>query len=395
MPGQIIRRKRSQAALLALAVTISGWYPAAAAPTRPVAGLPSEEDAPIALLVDLTSGQPLFAREADRRFAPASITKVMTVYTAFDQIRQGKLSLTRALPVRPATFEQWSRVGSTMYIPRGAQVSVNQLLMGIANVSANDGSIVLAEGAAGSVENWLGLMNANARKLGMRDSRFGTPNGWPDGGATYTTARDLVRLADATLTQHPQLYKAYYGHQSFTFNGITQPNHDPITGRVAGADGMKTGYTDAAGFGFLGSAERDGRRLAMVVAASDRAAARDRAARALMEWGFANFQSIRLLPEGQPVAFANVQGGASRSVGLMTSKPLAITVPKGAAPQVTMAVRYDGPLIAPIRKGAVVGQLQVKVAGMPDYSLPLYAENEVERANALQRVRNGVLGWFS
>lgn len=369
--------------------------PLAAASTAAVAQLPTEQDAPIALLVDLTSGQTLFARQADRRFAPASIAKVMTAYTAFEQIKQGKISLTQSLPVRPATFAQWSRVGSTMYLPNGARPSVNQLLMGITTVSANDGAVVLAEGAAGSVAEWLRLMNGNARALGMRDSRFGTPNGWPDGGETYTTARDLVKLAQATVTRHPQLYKAYFGHRTFTFNGITQRNHDPITGRVPGADGLKTGYTDAAGFGFLGSAERDGRRLAMVVAASDTSAARDRSARALMEWGFTRYEAHRLLPARQPIAEAEVQGGAMRSVGLVTGGPLTITTLRGTAPAVRMKVRYDGPLQAPLQRGVAYASLEVRVDGMPPYTVPLLAAQDVPAANALQRTLNGAIGWIS
>lgn len=356
--------------------------------------IPSEADAPIALLVDLSSGQTLFAREADRRFAPASVTKVMTAYTAFDQIAHRKLSLTQVMTVRPDTFNKWSRVGSTMFLARDAAVPVEQLLMGVTAVSANDGAAVLAEGSAGSIPNWLALMNAHARHLGMTNSHFGTPNGFPDGGSTYTSASDLVRLAKAIIKEHPRLYKHFFGQPGFTYNGITQRNHDPISGIVWGADGLKTGYTDQAGYTFLGSAQRDGRRLVMVVAASDTSRARDRASRSLMEWGFAAFDYQRLLPLDKAVAHARVQGGSSRSVPLVTEWPLGITMPRGTRPAVSMTIRYNGPLRAPVEAGETIGRLHVDVQGMPSYSVPLLAGERIERANPLQRVANGLVGWL-
>ena len=370
-----------------------GAAPSSAAPIQ--AEVPSAEDAPIALLVDLTSGQTLMSREADRRFAPASITKVMTLYTAFEQLSHKKLRLSQVMRMRPETFDKWQRVGSTMYLPRDAQVMAVQLMHGIASVSANDGAVVLAEGAAGSVNNWLSLMNDHAQQLGMRDSYFATPNGWPDGGATFTTAHDLVTLGSATVTAHPQYYRTFFGQPGFSYGGITQRNHDPISGVVPGADGMKTGYTDQAGYGFLGSAERDGRRLIMVVATSDTARARDRAARALIEWGFQAFETHRLQPVEKAVVYAPVQNGSKRQVPLVTERALAVTVPRGTRPRVTMSAHYEGPVRAPVEAGEIVGRLDVQVAGMPSYSLPLKAGERIERAGPLQRVANGILGWFS
>lgn len=369
--------------------------PGLAATAAIIPAIPSEEDAPIALLVDLSSGQTLFSREADRRFAPASITKVMTAYTAFELLSQDRLDLPQVMTVRPETFGKWSRVGSTMFLPRDAQVTVGQLLMGVTAVSANDGAAVLAEGAAGSVDNWVALMNANARRLGMHDSHFATPNGWPDGGATYTSARDLVKLARATIKEHPALYRTFFGKPGFSYAGITQRNHDPISGVVQGADGLKTGYTDQAGYTFLGSAERNGQRLVMVVAASDTARARDRASRSLIEWGFAAFDHHTLLPVDQAVAMAEVQNGSRTQVPLVADGPLSVTVPRGTRPAVTMSVRYDGPIRAPIEAGDTLGMLHVTIEGMPSYTVPLKAGARIGEAGALQRVRNGILGWFT
>lgn len=380
---------------IAVAACLLGSAPASAARPAIVPALPSEEDAPIALLVDLSSGQTLFSREEQRRFAPASVTKVMTAYTAFERIKQKKLGLTQVLSMTPEAFKTWGRVGSTMFLGHDARVPVNQLLLGVTSVSANDGAAVLAEGAAGSVGAWLGLMNANARRLGMRDSHFASPNGWPDGGATYTTARDLIKLAKATVVEHPALYKAFFGQPSFTYGGITQRNHDPITGVVAGADGLKTGYTDQAGYTFLGSAERSGRRLAMVVATSDTARARDRSARALIEWGFAAFDSYVLFPRDRPIAHARVQNGAKRNVALVTDGPLSVAVPRGTRPEIEMVIHYAGPIIAPVEAGDVLGRLDVTVTGMPGYSIPIKAAEPIGAAKPLQRVVNGVAGWFS
>ncbi|HCI62017.1 MAG TPA: D-alanyl-D-alanine carboxypeptidase, partial [Erythrobacter sp.] len=215
----------------------------------PDAAIPSEADAPIAYLLDATSGQVLYQREIDRRFMPASITKVMTTFLAFEWIDEGRLLRERIFGVRPETFRQWHRKGSTMFLAEDARVSVDDLLHGVTTVSANDGAVVLAEGAAGSVEDWVAAMNAKAREIGMANSHFGNPNGWMDEGRTFVTARDLGTLAQAMVVRHPTKYRHFVGAQGLEYNGIEQRNHDPITGVVPGADGIKTGYTNQAGFG--------------------------------------------------------------------------------------------------------------------------------------------------
>lgn len=357
-----------------------------------VPAIPSAEDAPIALLVDLSSGQTLFAREADRRFMPASITKVMTAFLAFEMMEERRLLPEQVMTIRPDTFAKWNRVGSTMFLPADARVTVDDLLHGITAVSANDGSVVLAEGAAGSVADWTAAMNAKARELGMLDSHFNTPNGWMDEGRTFTTARDLVTLASAMIRQHPSKYRHFIGAEGFEYNGIAQRNHDPITGVVRGADGIKTGFTNQAGYGFLGSAQRDGRRLVMVVAASPRGRQRNTAARAFIEWGFTQFDSLRLFEHGERIAQARVQGGGMHSVGLRGRGPVRVAVPKGTDPDIALTLKYEGPLRAPIREGEEVARMVVQVEGMPEYSVPLYAEQDVFGATFVQRIINGLTG---
>jgi D-alanyl-D-alanine carboxypeptidase (penicillin-binding protein 5/6) len=383
-------------ALLALAALT---LPAAAqAPTVvPTPALPFDPrtslTAPIALMVDLGSGRTLFTRQANRRFMPASLTKIMTAYVAFELISAGKLHPAQRFTMSDAAFAQWHRVGSTMFLNRGQSVSVDELLRGIMTVSANDGCVVLAEGASGSVANFVALMNAEAKRLGMNDSRFGSPNGWPDQGATYTTAHDLAVVTRAILLRHPALYQAYVGHPEFTFNNIRQSNHVPIVGSVAGADGVKTGFTNEAGYGFVGSAVRNGRRLVMVVGGYDRAWQRARETRAIKEWGFYAWRTQPLLPRGATIGEVRVQGGAATTVPVDSPVPYYLTLaPDERAGQATARLRYFGPIQAPVAKGAQVAELVVSAPGQPPHALPLYAKSGVAPAGPLARLRNGLLG---
>ncbi|QYJ08549.1 D-alanyl-D-alanine carboxypeptidase [Qipengyuania flava] len=358
--------------------------------------VPTAEEAPIAYLLDASSGQVLFAREADRRFMPASITKVMTTFLAFEWMEEGRLFPEQVFGVRPATFAEWNRKGSTMFLPADARVTVDDLLHGITTVSANDGAIVLAEGAAGSLEDWLAAMNAKAREIGMGNSHFGTPNGWMDEGRTFTTAHDLGLLGRALVTRHPSKYRHFVGARAFAYNGIEQRNYDPISGVVPGADGIKTGFTNQAGFGFLGSAARDGRRLVMVVAGSPGQRARDRASRSLIEWGFSAFDSLTLFPADTPIGTARIQGGADARVALVAPRPVSIAIPAGdAQPEISLALRYEGPLRAPVAQGEEVAELVVTIEGMPEHRVPLRAAEAVGEAGVLQRVANAFRSWVS
>jgi D-alanyl-D-alanine carboxypeptidase (penicillin-binding protein 5/6) len=349
--------------------------------------------APVAYMIDLGSGQVLFERESRRRFLPASLTKIMTAYVAFGLLQAGRLQPGQRFAMSDTAFKQWHRVGSTMFLGRGQVVSVDELLQGIMTVSANDGCIVLAEGASGSVAAFVTLMNAEAKRLGMADSRFGSPNGWPDGGATYTSARDLAILTQAMLTRHPAYYRHYVGHREMTFNGIRQDNHVPLFGRVAGADGVKTGFTNEAGYGLVGSAVRNGRRLVMVVGGYDRAWQRARESRAMLEWGFSAWKTERLFAAGSVVGSARVQGGTARRVPLVAPLNYYVTYRAGeAAPAVKLTLRYDGPLQAPLRKGTDVATLRVSTPGEPPRDLRLFAGESTTVAGPLARLRNGLLG---
>ncbi|WAT18341.1 D-alanyl-D-alanine carboxypeptidase [Aurantiacibacter sp. MUD11] len=374
------------AAALGLAAT-----PANSAPSP----APVPQEIPVGLLVDLSTGQTLFSREAERRFVPASVTKVMTAYTAFKLIEDGELHPGMTFAYSEELEEAWYNEGSNMFLRAGDQPTIGQLLLGITTVSGNDASVALAVAATGSLEAWLDLMNANARELGMRNTHFGSANGYPDGGQTYTTAEDLVTLARAITQDYPILYRRYFGHRTLRWGDITQANHDPVTGRVNGADGMKTGYTREAGFTFLGSAEREGRRLVMVLAGAPDGPLRDRTARALLEWGFDEFEQRTVVPGGFEVGSAQVQDGAAPQVPLRTPHNVTAAIPREAQEQAnwTMEVVYRGPIQAPIMEGDRIARLRLSVDGEIAMEVPLEAAQSVPQANVLQRIANAWRKW--
>jgi len=391
LAGFLVKRRRTTALMatmmLVLPTALSAQSSERFAP-------PTPEQAPIAYMIDLSSGQTLYARDIDRRFVPASITKVMTTLVAFDMLADGKLRPDQRVPYRDETFKEWHQKGSTLFLPAHAQPTVKELLIGITTVSANDASVVLAEGAAGSVAKWTERMNATAHSIGMHDSHFGTPNGWPDEGRTFVTARDLATLAARIVRRHPEKFDFYYGRPGLKAYGIAQDNHDPITGKVDGADGLKTGFTNQAGYGFVGTAERDGRRLVMVVAGADRGSERNRASRDFMEWGFKAFDSRLLARKGQAIGSARVQNGSLGQVALVAAQDVRVAIPRGDRAKAELTIHYDGPLRAPIAKGEAVATLEIAVPGMETATLPLYAAQEVKEAGMFGRIANGFAGLF-
>jgi serine-type D-Ala-D-Ala carboxypeptidase (penicillin-binding protein 5/6) len=356
------------------------------------APLPNVAQSPVALLVDLGAGQVLFEQAGDRPFLPASMTKAMTTLIAFDLLATGKLREDQTFSVSAATAQAWSGKGTSLYLKPGMQVSVADLLHGVTTASANDAAVVLAEGAAGSVPNWLKLMNARAKALGMTSSTFATPNGWPDGGQTKVSARDLVKLAQALVHDHPELYRRYVGHPVFIWKRAYFANHDPFAGTVPGADGIKTGHTGEAGFNFLGTVQRDGRRLVVVVAGTPSEVVRAAVARDLIEWGFASFASHAVAPVGAVVGSARVQNGAERSVPLGLVRPLSVALAPGSRAAIKSRVIYRGPLVAPIRRGAVVAELELQVNQGPAMRFPLQASAAIGVAGPFDRLVNGLLG---
>jgi serine-type D-Ala-D-Ala carboxypeptidase (penicillin-binding protein 5/6) len=355
--------------------------------------------APIAFMKDLSSGAVLFAKDADRRMPPASMAKMMTVYVAFDMLKKGELKANQTFEVRPETWQRWhgAQGGSTMFLQVGEHPTVDDLLKGIVTLSGNDACVVLAEGISGTEPAFVDRMNQAAQRLGLTNSHFGTSNGWPDNGVTYVTARDLAKLASATIQDFPDLYKRYYSLPSFTWGktmgagaNITQANRDPLLGRVAGADGLKTGHTEEAGYGFTGSAEQNGRRLVMVLAGLNSFNQRIEESVKFMNWGFRAWQAKPLVAKGKQVATAEVQLGDSSSVGLVAGTPLTATLPAGAVPVLNAKVVYQGPIKAPIKAGQHIADLVVTSPGLPDQTMPLVADKDVGEAGFFGRAWAGL-----
>lgn len=349
-----------------------------------------QTDAPIAYMTDLSSGAVLFEKNADKQIPPASMAKMMTVYVAFDLIQKGKLKLDDKFRVNEETWKKWNNQGSTMFLGVGDQVSVRELLHGIVTLSGNDACVVLAEGIAGTEPAFVGLMNKRAKELGMSKSRFGNSNGWPDEGVTVVTARDLAKLGSATVNNFPKLYDAFYGQDSFEWNGITQSNRNPLMGKVAGADGLKTGHTEEAGYGFTGSAEQKGRRLVSVLAGLDSYSGRISESVKFMNWGFNAWEPKKLFDKGTRVQTAEVQLGDSSTVSLIAPKDLFATIPKASDGKITMRVTYDGPIKAPIAKGQPIATLVVTTADAGRQAVPLVAGEDVGEAGFFDRVWAGL-----
>ena len=363
---------------------------------------PFDTPAPVAYMVDLSSGAVLYAKEPDRRMPPASMAKIMTVHVAFDLIARRELDLEKQCTVRPETWQRWHgpAAGSTMFLSPGEQVSVRNLLHGIVTLSGNDASVVLAECISGTEAAFVALMNRKSRELGLRNSHWGNPVGWPDAGVTFTTARDLATLARATIDGHPQLYRAFYGQPTFTWGRtlgsnrpIEQGNRNPLLGRVPGGDGLKTGHTAEAGFGFTGSAERDGRRLVMVLAGLTGFNQRIEESQRFMEWGFNAWQSRPLFARNERVGEARVQLGGSSSVGLVPPRDIAVTLPAGLGQDIRARIVYHGPVKAPIAQGQHIADLIV-TAGDMEQRMPLVAEEAVGEAGFFGRILAGLSHLF-
>src|SRR3954453_14621726 len=388
----------SRTILLATAASILLTSPA------PAAAPQFETPAKVAYLIDLSSGAVLYEKNADVRMPPASMAKMMTTDVAFELIDQGKLPLNKMCTVRPETWQKWHgpAAGSTMFLSPGEQVSVENLLKGIVTLSGNDASVRHAECIAGTEPAFTDQMNALGKKIGLTNSHFGTANGWPDNGVTYVSARDLATLARYEIENHYKLYKQFYSLPSFTWGktlganaDITQQNRNPILGKVPGADGLKTGHTDEAGYGFTGSAEQNGRRLIEVLAGLPSWNARVQESTRLIEWGFNAWTAKPLFQAGAKVGTAQVQLGSSSEVPLIAPRNLAVTVPAGLASGATsLRIRYQGPVAAPIAKGQHIADLVITTGDTPPQIVPLVAGEDVGKAGLFGRMWLGFKSLF-
>lgn len=347
-----------------------------------------------AIVVDGQTGSIIFEKNADMRMPTSSMSKVMTAIIVFDGLRDGRLTLDTKLLV---SEKAWRKGGSKMFVEQGTQVAVEDLIRGVITQSGNDATIVLAEGLSGSEENFVKLMNQKAKQLGMDNTNFANASGWPDPDH-YSTARDLMKMAIYLVNNYPEYYH-YYAEEEFTFNGIKQPNRNPLLYRDLGADGIKTGHTEAAGFGLIGSAVQDGRRIYMVLNGMDSIAERGSESARIMAWAFRNTENVRLISAGQKVDEAHVWLGKNNKIPLIVLDDLVTTIAKtGQDTQGSIQARvsFDNPIPAPVAKGEKVATLILEMPGGQEIEQPLYAGADSRKlgllGQAVEKIRYALLG---
>jgi D-alanyl-D-alanine carboxypeptidase (penicillin-binding protein 5/6) len=341
--------------------------------------------APTAILIDSENGSVLFEKNADLLVPPASLSKLMTTEVVLNEIQQGRLKPTDELVV---SENAWRKGGapshtSSMFIPIHSRVSVDDLLHGVVIQSANDACIVLAEGIAGSEDKFAEMMTARARELGLTKSTFGNSNGLPH-PTQLMTARELAKLARQIIRTYPDDYHLY-GETEFTFNKIRQLNRNPLLTMNIGADGLKTGFIQEAGYGLVGSAVQNGMRLIVVVNGTKNDKERADEGKKLLEWGFHNFQSETLFAEGQIITGAKVYGGEHGSVPLSADRVVSLMVSRTAQNKLVARVVYTGPVPAPVQQGQRIGTLKVWRSDALVLEVPLQAAESVGTGNLSQR----------
>src|SRR5664280_993498 len=388
------------AALVAAAV---GWGGVVYAANQSVQGAKKDEggfdgDAPTAILIEASSGSVLFEKNADELRAPSSMMKLMTAEVVFHAIKQGTVKLTDEYVVSENAWRRGGAPagGSTMFASIHSKIAIDDLLHGAIIPSGNDACIVLAEGMAGNERAFAEMMTKRARELGMAQSTFANSNGLPDPG-NKMTVRELAKLARYIIRTYPEYYKLF-GEKEFTWNKIRQQNRNPLLNSLEGADGLKTGYTKEGGYGMVGSAVQNGMRLIVVVNGLEDPDDRASEAKKMLEWGFRNFEARTLFAPQQPVGYAKVFGGDSRSVKLASPEPIKVMVQKNGTDKLIARVVYNGPVRAPIESGQQVGVVKVWRGAKIAMEAPVYAAESVGKGSTMRRAIDGaselVIGMF-
>jgi D-alanyl-D-alanine carboxypeptidase (penicillin-binding protein 5/6) len=341
----------------------------------PAAAATIETAAKQAIVIDYDTGTVLLEKNADERMPTSSMSKVMTMYMVFEALKNGQLSLTQEFPV---SEKAWRMQGSKMFVELGKMVKVEDLVRGVIIQSGNDATIVLAEGISGSEEVFAKNMTAKAHEIGMKGSNFMNASGWPDDNH-YSTARDLSTMAQSLIQKFPDEYK-YYSEKEFTYHNIKQGNRNPLLYLNIGADGVKTGHTEAAGYGLIGSGKNAaGRRVIFVVNGLKDEKERAAEAAKLLDWGLKNFENKNIFKEGDTLADAKVAMGTAKTVPLVVKESLAFTVPSAMANNFKVTVNYKEPLIAPVAAGQEVGNVQIQMPNGQPKQVPIYAGADVPK----------------
>jgi D-alanyl-D-alanine carboxypeptidase (penicillin-binding protein 5/6) len=380
---------------LGLLLTFAAALPAAAQALQP-----PEVAARQYILMDLSSGQVLAERDADTRADPASLTKLMTAYLVFNAVRDKKLSLEQTLPVSERAWAERQGGGSLMFIDPKMTPRVDELLRGMIVQSGNDASVALAEGVAGSVDAFVAMMNRQAQAWGLRNTQFTNVTGLTEAGH-YSSARDVASIARRIIEDHPGFYPLY-SIREYTFNKIRQDNRNLLLARDPSVDGMKTGYTDRAGYCLVASAVRKlpdavggQRRLVSVVLGTASREARAAESQKLLNWGYLAWDTVRLFNAGQPVATVPVWKGSRSQARLGTPGGLFATVPRGEGDKIRTSVERTDPLVAPLEAGQRVGTVKITTAaGAPIAEVPLVVMEPVPLAGLLGRAWDSIRLWI-
>jgi len=348
------------------------------------------------MLLDATSGQIIASQDPSLRIEPASLTKVMTAYVTFSAIREKRLTLNQMVNV---STRAWKVDGSSskMFIDPATPVSVDDLLHGLMIQSGNDAAVALAEAVAGDEGTFVTLMNREAQRLGMKGTRFANPHGLPDAN-NYSTAHDLAMLAASVIRDFPEFYKIDSIKQ-FTYNKITQQNRNRLLWLDPTVDGMKTGHTDSSGYSMIASARRANgttgqRRLISVVLGTTSDSVRTQESQKLLNWGFQNFDTVKLYSKGQAIQTPQVWKGSQSTVKLGFQRDILVTVPKGVAGKLKPVLERKDPLVAPLALGGQVGTLKMTVDGKALLALPVVALEEVQEASIFGRAWDSMRLWM-
>ena len=342
------------------------------------------------LVADVSSDQVLAAEKADERFEPASLTKLMTAYVVFAALKEKKLTLEQQVNV---SERAWRAPGSRMFIEPRKPVNVGELILGMIVQSGNDACIALAEQLAGSEEAFAGMMNREAERLGMKNTRYMNASGLSD-PQHYSTARDLYFLAAALIRDFPEQYAQYYSQREYRYNGITQMNRNRLLWLDNTVDGVKTGFTEAAGYCLVASSKRGPRRLLSVLLGSTSETMRAQESQKLLNWGFQFFDAVRLYAANAPVKEIEVWKGARGTLKAGFRGDLLVTVPKGHGERLKAELLAFSPLVAPVAPGARVGNLRVTLDGKPLGEYPVVALEEVPAAGILVRAWDTLRLWL-
>jgi D-alanyl-D-alanine carboxypeptidase (penicillin-binding protein 5/6) len=354
--------------------------------------------AKFAILMDEQSGTVIFQKDADLPMEPASMAKLMTVAVVFNEIRNGRVKFTDEFFVSEHAWRTGgaSSGGSTMFADLNSKIKVEDLVRSVIIQSGNDAAIVLAEGIAGSEGSFAAMMNELAEQIGMADSHFTNPTGLPDPNM-FVTARDLADLARYLIREFPEYYH-YFSEPEMEWNGIKQANRNSLVELGIGVDGLKTGHTEAAGYGSVISTAEGGRRLVAVLHGLTSMAERTEEGRKLITWGARAFERVAAYPDGAVVAYANVYGGVTGSVGLVGEGEVALYLPRGSRKCLNAQVVYTGPLLPPVVQGDQVAELRVFCDEQLVQIAPLYAAESVEKGDIVRQATDALkqlaLGWL-